>query len=155
VATLYDTTVTVYEKIHGTLNDETADAVYSDFARIGTALQLPAELWPTDRSAFRTYWNGRLQRLQADAAALHIADGLFRPQNGPLLLRMMMPLARFITAGFLPSQLRGDFELPWSNRHRGHFDATMRLLAVVYPRLPQRARHWLKNHYLSQLSEQS
>jgi uncharacterized protein (DUF2236 family) len=152
VATLYDTTVTVYEKIHGLLSDEAADTVYRDFARIGTVLQLPAGLWPADRSAFRTYWDGSLQRLQADATALNIADELFRPPKGPLWLRMAMPLARFLTAGFLPHQLREDFELPWSDRHRVGFEVVMRLLAVVYPRLPQRARYCVKNHYLDQLA---
>ena len=69
VATLYDTAVTIYEKIYGPLEDEAAELMYQDYARIGTVLQLPADLWPADRAAFRTYWDARLQSLELDAVA--------------------------------------------------------------------------------------
>jgi uncharacterized protein (DUF2236 family) len=151
VATLYDTAVTVYEKIYGALDEEASDLIYRDYARIGTALQLPAELWPADRAAFAAYWDGCLQMLEADAVTLRVARDLLHPAAVPFWLRMIMPLARFITAGLLPDKLREGFGLPWSARHGRQFDRTMRSFAVVYPRLPQRARHWLKNHYLGQL----
>lgn len=151
VATLYDTAVTVYERIYGELGDEAADLIYRDYARIGTALQLPAELWPADRAAFAAYWDGRLQTLEADDVSLRVARDLLHPTGGPLWLRLSMPLARFITAGLLPDRLRDGFELPWSARHRRHFDRTMWWFAVVYPRLPQQVRHWFKNQCLGRL----
>ncbi|MFH5878896.1 oxygenase MpaB family protein [Arthrobacter sp. NA-172] len=151
VATLYDTAVTVYEKVHGPLDDGTADRVYSEYARIGTALQLPSELWPADRAAFANYWNESLQHLEPDAAALRVARDLLYPSSGPLLLRLGMPLARLLTAGLLPDQLREGFKLPWNARQRRGFDGTMRLLAAAYPRLPRRVRHWPKDYYLGRL----
>ncbi len=151
VATLYDTAVTVYEKVHGALDDDTADRIYLEYARIGTALQLPAELWPADRSAFARYWDECLLNLEPDAAALRVARELLYPTGGPFLLRLTMPLARLLTAGLLPPQLREGFGLPWSSRQRRGFDGTMRLLAAAYPRLPQGVRHWPKNYYLRQL----
>jgi uncharacterized protein (DUF2236 family) len=66
-------------------------------------------------------------------------------------MRLSMPLVRLLTAGFLPEQLRAGFGIPWTARHRRSFDTTMRLLAVAYPRLPERVRHWPKNYYLAQL----
>lgn len=151
VATLYDTAVTVYEKVHGALDDETADRVYSEYARIGTALQLPAELWPADRKAFAGYWDESVRNLEPDAAALRVAHELLYPVGGPFLMRLSMPLVRLLTAGLLPEQLRAGFGLPWNARHRRSFDGTMRLLAAAYPRLPEKARHWPKNYYLGRL----
>jgi uncharacterized protein (DUF2236 family) len=57
VATLYDTAVTVYEIIYGELDEDSADRVYRDYARIGTTLQVPADLWPPDRAALGAYWD--------------------------------------------------------------------------------------------------
>lgn len=151
VATLYDTAVTVYEKIHGTLDDDAADRVYREYAQIGTALQLPAELWPDDRAAFAEYWEARVQELVPDAAARRVARELLEPAGGPVLLRLSMPLARFLTAGLMPEHLRTGFGLSWGHGHARRFERTMRVLSAVYPRLPQRIRHWPKNHYLGQL----
>lgn len=151
VATLYDTATMVYEKIYGRLDNEAAERVYRDYARIGTALQLPPELWPPDRSAFARYWQERLTRLEVSEASRRVARDLLYPVSGPLWLRLCMPLARFLTAGLLPEQLRSGFGLPWSERHSRRFDRTMRFCAAVYPKLPRRLRYWFRNYCLSRL----
>ncbi|MET3721725.1 MULTISPECIES: oxygenase MpaB family protein [unclassified Arthrobacter] len=151
VATLYDTAVTVYEKIYGPLDDETSELMYQDYARIGTVLQLPAELWPADRAAFRTYWDARLQVLELDTVTARVGRELLYPPAGPLWLRMSMPLIRFITAGLLPDHLRSSYGLPWSDRHSRLFDRTTRWSALVYPRLPRTVRHFVKDYCLGRL----
>lgn len=151
VATLYDTAVTVYEKIYGALDDEAAELVYRDYARLGTALQLPSELWPADRAAFGSYWESSLRGLETDDISARVARDLLYPQDPRLWQRVVMPLARFLTAGLLPEQLRHGFGLPWSARHARLFDRTMRFSAIVYPRLPRRVRHWPKNYCLDRL----
>ncbi|WP_309106161.1 oxygenase MpaB family protein [Arthrobacter sp.] len=151
VATLYDTAVTVYERIHGPLDDDSADAVYREYAKIGTALQLPEEMWPADRSAFREYWNRSLASMKVDEVAVRVARDLLYPSAVPVWLRLTMPLARLLTAGLLPDSLREDFRLPWGKGRRRRFERTMRLLAVVNPLLPQRVRHWPRDHYLGQI----
>ena len=151
VATLYDTAITVYEKIYGPLDEETADVMYSDYARIGTVLQLPADLWPADREAFRTYWDASLRTLELDAVTAGVGRDLLYPPAGPLWLRMSMPMVRFITAGLLPDHLRAGFGLPWSERHGRLFDRTTRWSALVYPRLPRPVRHCVKNYCLGRL----
>jgi uncharacterized protein (DUF2236 family) len=151
VATLYDTAVTVYEQIHGQLDDDSADVVYREYAKIGTALQLPAELWPADRPAFREYWNRSLADLKADDVAVRVAQDLLYPSSVPVWLRLTMPLARLLTAGLLPGPLRESFRLPWSEGRRRRYEGIMRLLAVVNPLLPKRVRHWPRDHYLGQI----
>ncbi|MFD1214921.1 oxygenase MpaB family protein, partial [Arthrobacter sp. GCM10027362] len=152
VATLYETMVTVHEKIHGPLDDASADLIYREYARIGTALQLPQQLWPADRAAFGAYWDRTLAGLKADEVAVRLARELLYPPAGPALMRLLMPAARLITAGLLPCRLRQEFRLPWNRGHRLCFEHTLRLLAGVYPLLPQRLRHWPKNHYLGQVA---
>jgi len=147
-ATLYDTAVTVYERIHGPLDEVSANRVYREYARIGTELQVPAKLWPADRSAFTEYWKERLATLAPDDVARSVSRQLMHPDAGPPWLRAGMPLVRNLTAGLLPSSLRDGFGLEWSPRR---FEWDMRVLAAVYPRLPRAVRHWPKNHYLALL----
>jgi uncharacterized protein (DUF2236 family) len=151
VATLYDTAITIIEKIYGPLDDESADAMYRDYARIGTALQLPPDMWPKDRAAFSRYWDGRISNLRAEDSGIRVGRGLLYPQHTALWYRAIMPPARFLTAGLLPDQLRQDFGLPWSGGHERRFNRTMRVLAVVYPRFPRRIRHWFKDYCLNSL----
>jgi uncharacterized protein (DUF2236 family) len=151
VATLYDTAITIIEKIYGPLDDESADAMYQDYARIGTALQLPPDKWPKDRAAFSRYWDGRISNLRAEGSGIRVGRGLLYPKHTALWYRAIMPPARFLTAGLLPDQLRQDFGLPWSSRHERRFNRTMQVLAVVYPRFPRRIRHWFKDYCLNSL----
>ncbi|MHB1171961.1 MAG: oxygenase MpaB family protein [Lacisediminihabitans sp.] len=147
-ATLYDTAVTMYETVFGSLDPEDADAIYREYAVLGTALQMPAELWPADRAAFRNYWDSALVELRVDDATLGVAGELLHPRSVPLWLRVSMPLARLVTAGLLTAELREAFELPWSERRERQFTRAMRVITAVYPRLPRRLRHWPKTHYL-------
>ena len=153
VATLYDTAITIIEKIYGPLDDESADAMYRDYARIGTALQLPPDMWPEDREAFRRYWDQRISTLRAEAGGVRVGRGLLFPKHTALWYRAIIPPARFLTAGFLPPHVRQDFGLPWSGRHQRRFDRTMRVLALTYPKLPRRIRHWFKDYCLGELDK--
>ena len=54
-ATLYDSAVTVHDKLFGPLDPDAADAVYAAYAPLGTALQVPVELWPANRAEFAEY----------------------------------------------------------------------------------------------------
>jgi uncharacterized protein (DUF2236 family) len=154
-ATLYDTALTIIEKIYGPLDDESADAMYRDYAKLGTALQLPERMWPEDRAAFARYWDGRIRALRADENAVRFGRGLLYPGHTALWYRAIMPFARFLTAGLLPYQLRSDFGLPWSDSRERRFNRTFKILAVTYPKLPQRVRHWFKDYCLDQLKTPS
>jgi uncharacterized protein (DUF2236 family) len=146
-ATLYDTAVTVYESVFGALAPEDADAVYREYAVLGTALQVPPELWPDDRAAFHRYWNSQLARLRVTDDTRRVARELLHSRAIPWWLRASMPLARLVTAGLLTPSLRVAFELPWDARQR-RYERAMRVVAAVYPRLPRSIRHWPTRHYL-------
>lgn len=147
-ATLYDSAITMYERVFGPLDPALADGLYLEYAKLGTTLQVPASMWPVDRDAFADYWDDQVGRLRTDETTRSVARQLLHPTHGPLLLRVAMPLGRLLTAGLLPEALRGEFDLAWTARSARRFDRLIRLIAAVYPRLPRGVRHWPKNHYL-------
>ncbi|PRY67625.1 uncharacterized protein (DUF2236 family) [Glaciihabitans tibetensis] len=147
-ATLYESAVTVHERVFGALSDSDADAIYDDYAQIGVALQMPRELWPPDRAAFRRYWADQIASVEVDDVARGVAHTLLHPPTGPLWLRAAMPLAGLVTAGLLSPELRKAFALPWSPGRQRRFDAVMGLTARVYPHLPRSLRELPKNRLL-------
>ncbi len=150
-ATLYDSAVTAYELVFGPLEPELADRLYAEYGRLGGVLQMPEDLWPADRSAFASYWSDRLRTLQTDDATRGVARELLNPTGGPMILRLVMPLARVVTTGLLPDGVRTLFNLPWTPAEQRRFDWIFRITRAVYPRLPRRLRYWPKNHYLRAL----
>jgi uncharacterized protein (DUF2236 family) len=147
-ATLYDTAITVYESVFGPLPPDDADALYREYAVLGTALQMPAGLWPDNRAAFRAYWNSQLARLRVTDDTRGVARDLLHSRAIPWWLRASMPLARLVTAGLLTPSLRVAFELPWDARRQRRYGRAMRVVAALYPRLPRSIRHWPMRHYL-------
>lgn len=150
-ATLYDTAITVHERVLGALDEASADRIYAEYATIGSTLQLPVGLWPADRAAFARWWDAELTTLDVDSESLRVAGELLHPNEAPWWLRAAMPLGRLATAGLLPPQLRAAYELPWSARRERRFERWMRVITLLYPRLPRRLRHGLRDRYLREL----
>nr|WP_221420566.1 oxygenase MpaB family protein [Conyzicola lurida] len=148
-ATLYDSAIAVYERVFGRLSPDDADSLYAEYAVVGTALQMPADLWPRDRSAFAGYWRETVAGLRVDDEARRVSRDLLHPATGPLWVKAVMPPVRFLTAGLLSPELRRAFDLPWDDRRERRFRRTLRVLAAVYPRLPKRLRRWPARHYLA------
>jgi len=150
-ATLYDSAMQLFERVHGPLDPAHAEAVYQDYALVGTSLQMPRELWPADSAAFRRYWDETVAGLVVDDVTRGVAHELLHPTTGPAWLRLVMPLARLVTAGSLPVRLRAEFGLPWSDASQRRYDRVMRVTALVVPHLPPRLRHVLRDGYLRRL----
>ncbi|MFP7762120.1 oxygenase MpaB family protein [Marisediminicola sp. LYQ134] len=150
-ATLYDTAVLVHDRLIGRLDDTERDAIYADYAIVGTALRVPAGFWPADRAAFADYWQRVSSGLSVDDRVREVAHTLLHPPTGPLWLRLGMPLARLVTAGLLDDHLRREFALPWSERRRRRFDVAMRVLGALQRVLPRRVREWPRDLLLSRL----
>lgn len=147
-ATLYETATALHTRVIGPLDDASADAVYQDYAVVGTALQVPSELWPADRAAFAVYWHARLAALAPDDTARRVARDLLHPRSGPLWLRVSMPLARLVTAGLLPPTVRSEFGLPWSPARARRFELALTTIGAVNRVLPRRVREWPRDRLL-------
>ncbi|MDO9398682.1 MAG: oxygenase MpaB family protein, partial [Herbiconiux sp.] len=148
-ATLYDTAISVYERVYGALGPEEGERIYREYAVLGTALQMPPELWPADRAAFRDYWNETLAGLHVDATVRGVADALLRAEAAPWWVRAGMPLMRQISVALLPASVRRAFGFAWSARRQRRVDRLFAVLGPVYRMLPRAVRHWPRRHYLA------
>ena len=151
-ATLYDTAVSVRQRLVGPLKEADLDAIYQDYEAIGLALQVPDGMWPPDRAAFAVYWEAQSALLEVDNTVRGVTRDLLHPKAGPIWLRAGMPLARLVTAGLLSPQLRAAFELPWTARRERRFERAMNLIALANRALPRRVREWPKNRMLRKLA---
>lgn len=142
-ATLYDSAMTMQERVMAPIPEQDAERVYREYAVLGTALGMPASLWPATRADFDAWWTTRLSALDVSDDARRLARDLLnpRPPGAPPWLRLAMPLARLVTAGLLDERLRSEFDLRWSPGRQRLFDAVFRVTRVVWPLLPAPVRH--------------
>jgi uncharacterized protein (DUF2236 family) len=147
-ATLYDTAMLLYEGLFGPLEAARADTVYEQYAMLGTALQVPATLWPADRSSFRAYWDGMIDTLEVSDEARRVARDLLSAEHAPLALRAAMPFNRFLTAAWLPEQIRSQYGLDWDKGRQRRYDVLMKVGAPLYRLLPVPLREAPKTWYL-------
>ncbi len=140
-ATLYDSGTRVYELVFGALDDASADTVYREYARLGTELQMPAELWPPDRAAFAEYFEATLTTLAVDAEVQDVALKLLGRRR----------IVRFVSVGLLPPPVRELFGYSWTEPDEARFQRLVRRSARVYRVLPRWIRHAPQAYYLRRL----
>lgn len=150
-ATLYDSAVSLWERIFGPLDEAEAERVYQQYAVLGTTLQMPDGLWPATRADFAEYWAGRLEQLEVDRDVRRVSDALLTARNAPAPVRAAMPLMRFVTAGLLPDRLREPFGFRWTDERQRRFDRLLDGIALVYRALPTAARQLPERRYLAAL----
>ncbi len=139
-ATLYDTAALVHEVVYGRPDAELSDEVYRDYARLGTVLQMPADLWPSTRSDFDRYWEGRVDTLSVTGDARQIAHDLFAPTSAPRWLRAGLPLARLLTVDLLPKSVRKQYGFRHGFIRRWQARQAWRVIRVVALVLPARVK---------------
>jgi len=136
-ATLYETAVRVYERVHGPLAAGDAQAVLELYSALGTSLEVPLERWPTTPALFHQYWTDGVAALEVGPPARRVAHDLFHPVTAPRSMRAALPLMALLTADLLGDGLRQAYGMPWS-RHRARRAAAawavIRVLARVCPR---------------------
>ncbi|KAL4733465.1 hypothetical protein BDV11DRAFT_175668 [Aspergillus similis] len=152
-ATIYASMVGMYEKVYGELPPLKAELVYQAFACMGTSLQVPREMWPVDRRAFKVYWEDVVtNQLDVTADARGVLNELFHPKGLPLwakpLAWMLLPIVRPVTIEQLPSNVREGFGLRSTRRTRAVAGLFMSTVAVTYPLTPGFIRHWQKSYSL-------
>ena len=150
-ATLYDTAVTVHELVYGPLASDAADQIYRDYAVLGTALQMPEELWPDTREQFGHYFDSEIAKLKVTREALAVSRELLAGRALSPVLRAMMPLVRLVTAGLLDPRLRAMYGFRWSQRQQRRFDRVIGVVRVIWPKLPRGIRFGLCSFYLWKL----
>jgi uncharacterized protein (DUF2236 family) len=130
-----------YELMYGPPDAATADAVYTYAARLGTTLQVPETMWPSDRAEFERYWSGQLGRLRTDELTRRYLRDLARLRYLPGPLGWVLgPVHEFFTTGFLPPEFRAEVGLTWGPRRQLAFRAGARAGATLDRLLPRPVR---------------
>jgi uncharacterized protein (DUF2236 family) len=150
-ATLYDTARRVHDRVFGPAEPALADELYRDYAALGTALQLPAEMWPEDRASFRDYWNNRILTLDVTEDARQVAHDLFAPVTAPRWLRAGLPLARILTLDLLPSSVRESYGFEWTPLLQRRADRAWAVVRALTRVTPHRLRSTPARRYLRRL----
>lgn len=150
-ATLYQTMMDLHARVFGPLSPEQADTAYRELSQALSNLQLTPDRWPADRAAFDDYWKRMIESLRVDSDVLAVSRQILYPSGVAWWLRPGLPLLRLVTAGLLPPAVRAQFRLPWTSARQRRFDRAMRWTARLYPRLPLRLRHLLRDRYLAKL----
>jgi uncharacterized protein (DUF2236 family) len=130
-----------YAFLHGPPPPELLDLMYRHGARLATMLQVPADLWPPDRTAFEAYWSEAEARIEMDevtrAYLYDFASLGFLPWPVPKVFGW---LHRAITAGFLPAAFRRELGLPWGPREQRAFAVNRRVLRFANALTPRPLR---------------
>lgn len=136
-ACLYYGLVDMIERLHGGLDDETADRLYEYSARLGTTLQVRPGMWPPDRAAFDRYWEESLGRAAIDDTIREYLLGLVRLKNLPRPLQVLFGRSStFWTTGFLPPLFREQMQLEWTEHDEARMGRILRMLGRVEDLIP-------------------
>ena len=157
-ACLYWGYVDILEKMNGKLSREKAEELYKLAEPLGTTLQVRADMWPATLDEFDAYWRANLVNLQIDdhirKVLLDIAELDFMPAPVKFLFGRFN---RFVTAGFLPAEMREQMNLSWSDAQQRRFE---RVLSVVFginrlvPRVVRQAPTlWLMRDFRKRLRQ--
>jgi len=139
-ACLYYGTIDVIERMHGPLDDATADALYAHCGRFGTTLQMPAEVWPANRQAFNEYWEASLAEVSVDEPVREYLMKLIRLDNMPWWLRGGSRGSELLTAGFLPPVFREAMHMDWGDAQQAAFDRIVARWGRIERAMPRAAR---------------
>ncbi|MDQ0093213.1 oxygenase MpaB family protein [Paeniglutamicibacter psychrophenolicus] len=150
-ATLYDSAMQIQHAVFPPLDDDTAEALYREYAQLGTELGMPAHLWPATRADFAEYWNETLGQLGVDQPVHAVAHELLAARSAPWWIRAAMPLVRLMTIGLLPEPVRTMYGFEFEPRHQRRMELVLRCARASMRILPRVFRHFPMHYYLSRL----
>ncbi|KAA1419308.1 DUF2236 domain-containing protein [Nocardioides humilatus] len=140
-ACLYYGFADTYERLHGPMEEELAEAIYQQLAIFGTTLQMPRDLWPATRADFKDFFQSRLANADIDDATKAYCRMLIRFEMTPRWIRPATLPLTFMNTGYTPWQLRERLDLPWSPRHQAVFNTVNRATGMVGRRVPRALRN--------------
>ncbi|HUP25923.1 MAG TPA: oxygenase MpaB family protein [Thermoanaerobaculia bacterium] len=139
-ATLWDTSVLLFEKVVRALTVEEKDRYYRETRLFAKLFGIPDSLLPASWADFERYnrdmW--RSAELEVGRAAREIGAFLFEPQH-PTLTPAMWWL-RQMTAALMPQPLGRAFGLPYGRAQGATYALSIRALRWTRPLWPRRLR---------------
>jgi uncharacterized protein (DUF2236 family) len=139
-ATLWETSIQVYELVMRPLGDDEKAAYYEETKRFAALFGIPESIVPPDWPAFRRYWDDMLASpaITVTPPARELGHFLLHPPGtwiGPAY-----DWFAAVTARLLPERLRAEFEIPYGWMQERLADATIRGLRASWWALPERLR---------------
>lgn len=135
-ATLWDTTVMMYELFRRPLTQEEKDQFYEETRLFAYMFGIPDEILPPDWNAFMEYnqamWNS--DQLTVTDATRELTSFLFDPLH--FTLAPAMTWLKIATAATLPARLREDFGLQYGKKEKLLFAGGRKILSVAEPAAP-------------------
>lgn len=123
-------------RLAGPMDEARAEAFYQAAARLGTTLQMPADLWPATRAEFDAWYAGQLGQLSYDPEVRGYLRNLFRGTDAPLLMRPPAMVLGRINIGFLPVPIREKLGLRWTRVDDVAFRTLLLSLRMAYAVAP-------------------
>lgn len=139
-ATLAEVGKQMYEKIHGPLDQATAEQIYREGWIYGTALQVKPEMWPPTRAEFDEYWVRKEAEFRSDPQIQRYASLILSTDKAKWYIRPVAPLVSLVTRGNLSPHAREVLGLSWSEAEQRRYDRFWRVVRTVYPRIPRWVR---------------
>jgi uncharacterized protein (DUF2236 family) len=140
-ATLTDTTLVAYERVHGRLHPRDRERFYEEQKLFGIGCNIPADLLPPTLEDFEAYVERVVAtELEVTPEGRDVAHFTFHPEVPRGLAPVIGWAMRVTAAHMFPPRVREMYELPWSRASARRFDAAMRVLAVVDRLLPDPVR---------------
>ncbi|MEU0499840.1 oxygenase MpaB family protein [Nocardia sp. NPDC005998] len=139
----------LYTRMHGPMDPDVAEAFYQYCARLGTTLQMRPDMWPANRAEFQRYWDENLTERGIEPALRDYFNDLIDLKMLPRPIRFTFArLQRFFVTGLLPTHLRNEMRMTWTERDQRRFDRLLRTISAVHTRLPRQLRMFPINAYL-------
>lgn len=150
-ATIYAVAIDLYPRIFGNMDEETAEALYREYAILAVSLRVRPDMWPANRKAFWGYWDQQIATLQITEHAERVAKDLLYNTKAPLPVRAVLPLVRLTTTEILPPRLQDAFGLESNRSRRWVNQMIMGFTKAVYPHLPEIIRTYPMQYYLKEM----
>ncbi len=144
-ATLFISLVVVYKAIFGNLSKEKKEALFKETAVYATSFRMPPEMWPKTLEEFEVYWDDGIKNLPITPWAKTLCYLLIHSFNMPTRLHWSMPLARLLTAHWLPERLRNEYGMKDEKKAYGFW---ITYIMVVYKMTPYKLRTITHKRYL-------
>lgn len=139
-ATLWDTSIQVYELVAGPLPAVEKAAYYEETKRFAALFGIPDDAIPPTWEDFRAYVCRMVDgpAVAVGTPAREMATFLLRPPGS--LAGPLWEWQTIVTAGLLPERLRHEYRLPFGRLEQGVFAASVATIRRTWWGLPSRLR---------------
>jgi len=135
-ATLIETSLLVYDRFVAPLSAIEQTRYYADSCEMARVLGIPESMIPATIAEFRTYCSRMLATdIAVGATARDLACLIFRPPRA-VSLRVIGPLAKFVTVGLLQPKVREQYGYRWSPLQEQALETVARAIRRALPAIP-------------------